>query len=593
MRPTTILGSALLTLVCLSPAAGTDEFPEADAILRALDKEMARSMTLQLEDFETPYQIQYTVTDNKTHRMTASYGAIVTANEGRARNFRSQIRVGSYELDNSNVGGGIGRRGGGGFGRGGGGGGVGTALPLDDDETALRKAIWLASDRDYKTAIELLSQKKRLIQERGDDERPDDFARVEPVQHFEPRADLKIDEKAWKDRLRHLSGKFLDHKHIVDSNVRLQAVDGRTYLVTSEGTRIVSGDTSVMLTIQASALTEEGETVSDDLAYLAEFPGEMPSDAEILADIETMAGGLARAIAAPRLDDYLGPILFDGEASPQLFQQLVARGAAAQPAAVGGGRRRRGGVQNLERFMNRKILPTAFSVYDDPRVEKVGDTPLAGHYLFDAEGVEAQRVDLIEKGRVQDLLMTRTPTADRSGSNGHARGAGGRAAIGCLFVEMDGGLSSAELKEELIEAARAQGLEYGIRVTSLEGGAGRNAQAALRRAARGRGGFGGGRGGGGAGGGGLGDPVFVYKVYVEDGREEPVRGAEFDSITLRDLGMLTAAGAEPTVLNRLGAAPSSIIAPAVLLEEAELIRAEAASVPKPILPAPHAREKEE
>ena len=75
------------------------------------------------------------------------------------------------------------------------------------------------------------------------------------------------------------------------------------------------------------------------------------------------------------------------------------------------------------------------------------------------------------------------------------------------------GVSAAELKEELIEAARDEGLEFALRVETMESG-----------------GF-----------GYLGDPIYAYKVYVDDGREELVRGLEFDGVETRVLKDILAA----------------------------------------------------
>jgi len=72
-------------------------------------------------------------------------------------------------------------------------------------------------------------------------------------------------------------------------------------------------------------------------------------------------------------------------------------------------------------------------------------------------------------------------------------------------------------------------------------------------------------------------PLAVYKVYVEDGRMEPVRGLVFDEVTvrsMRDVGML---GDDPRLTNlRLGSLSSavmisgSIITPSILVEEMDL-----------------------
>jgi TldD protein len=75
----------------------------------------------------------------------------------------------------------------------------------------------------------------------------------------------------------------------------------------------------------------------------------------------------------------------------------------------------------------------------------------------------------------------------------------------------------------------------------------------------------------------LGAPVLTYKVYVADGREELVRGANLDGISVRSLREIEAAGNDMAVSNKLSGNPGaptpvSIIAPSVLLQEMELKR---------------------
>jgi hypothetical protein len=204
----------------------------------------------------------------------------------------------------------------------------------------------------------------------------------------------------------------------------------------------------------------------------------------------------------------------------------------------------------------------------------------------DGEGVEAQRVDVVSDGRLQAMLMSRTPTRDFKESNGHGRSAGAgrtRAAVGCLFVEAADGLADEELMDALLEAVDDQGLEYGLRVTSIgTSGGGANLPAALRGMARMQGGFG--------GGGAMGDPIGVYKVYL-DGRQEPVRGCEFGSVDVGTLKDIIAAGRTPVVYNTgsaMGSA-SSFVAPAVLFEELELFMIEEELQRLPIMDAPHQR----
>src|ERR1044072_2031087 len=147
------------------------------------------------------------------------------------------------------------------------------------------------------------------------------------------------------------------------------------------------------------------------------------------------------------------------------------------------------------------------------------------------------------------MVTSRTPTKPFTKSNGHGRrGAGSSASanIGCLFVEASKGLSTDELKQELIDAADAEGMKFGLRITSL-----RNRLSGALGALAGAFGR---RGGGGPSSSGrlVGDPISIYKVHVPDGREEPVRGCEFVAFDIRSLRRIIAAGKDQAVHNSLG-----------------------------------------
>ena len=92
----------------------------------------------------------------------------------------------------------------------------------------------------------------------------------------------------------------------------------------------------------------------------------------------------------------------------------------------------------------------------------------------------------------------------------------------------------------------------------------------------------------------LGDDI-ADRVFVEDGREELVRGLVPGEVTVRTLRDIVAAGSEPYVSNRLvsggsfGAGeniPASIAAPPVIVRELELSREQGARQKTPLLESP-------
>lgn len=560
------LGIGMRLAVAAAPASASD------TLFRALSDELQRSMTLRLEDLDSPYFIQYSVDDTVVERIAASYGALERVEPSRSRTLQTIVRVGSMDLDNSNFSGGRG-----GFGRRG-----SSELPLDDDYLALRQAIWRVTDSYYKSAVETLTQKRAYLKDRTIEDRPHDFTRANVVTSLQAQSTFSFDRKAWEDYARRISAQFSEHRHILDADVRLTAGTENRYLLNSEGSRVRTGLSEVMLRVTAEAQAADGERLSDQLVYFGQTPAQLPPLEKVLADVRSLAERLAQLLRAPVLKDYTGPVLIDGAASPQLFRQLFARGIAGQVDPVGSQRRNVSGTEDLEKRLGKRVLPTSFHVYDDPRNAAFQGNPLAGHYLVDDEGVPAQRVEVVTNGKLQGMVMSRTPTKRFSQSTGHGRRGSSempRPTIGCLYIESRDTKSADDLKKALQKAADDEGLEFGLRISGLRGRDPSEIPSSFRagRAAPGP--------------RGVSDPLAVYKVYVKDGREELVRGCEFRSLDERNLRRILAAGDVPFLDNNaLSSTPSSsVIAPAVLLEEMELSRIDRESEKKSILEAPHIR----
>jgi hypothetical protein len=333
--------------------------------------------------------------------------------------------------------------------------------------------------------------------------------------------------------------------------------------------------------------------ISDNVSYFGSTPQDLPAVEQMLAEVDKLAQRLAEAAKAPVLERYTGPVLLDGLAAAQMFRTLLAEGIAGHVEPIGTQRRMQTGAGTLERKLDQRIISTSFQVYDDPSVRQVGDTHLLGHYSYDDDGVKAERTDLVVDGKLKNMVLSRVPTKKLSGSNGHGRSAPGRgevsAAIGCLFIEDKEGVSDDQLKAQLIEEAKDAGLEYGLRVASVRMASMTSSRSDIfamfmRMQQRG-------------GQENVGDPIYAYKAYVDDGREELVRGCEFALVKPRDLRDILAGGNVPTVYNYIGlgfagATPAtSIVSPAVLFEELELSKIEQEHDKLPILQTPLTRGK--
>jgi hypothetical protein len=571
MRHKTALLAALFLGRALLTYAG--ETPQ-DVVFKALGDELKRSMTLRLEDLDAPYFVQYEISDSTTYRVTSAYGALLSSDQSRSRVLVSQVRVGSADLDNSNFAGG---RGGGGRS----GLGSSTQLPTEDDYLAIRQAIWRATDWQFKDALETLTRKRSYLKERTVEDRPPDFTKADPVVALKEPARLTFDRARWEDYARRLSASLRNLAQIEDSAVDLVAGLENRYLVNSEGSRLRDGQSECLLRITFEGQAGDGQWLSDHLSYFAPSPDELPPADKVVAEVGKAAERLGQAIKGEVLDDYSGPVLFDGLAATQLFRQLLGSGIIGSPDPVGAPRRSAQGGEDLDSRIGKRILPATFQIYDDPRQTKFEDTFLAGYYQTDDEAVPAQRVNIVVDGKLEGMVLSRAPTKRFSQSNGHGRRGGGespRPALGCLYIESSKGLDPDDLKKELLQAADREGLKFALRVSGLQSRSG-----GLGPVGRFR------RGGGAARM--VGDPIYAYKVYVSDGHEEPVRGCEFTSLDLQSLRKILATGKVRTVQNNIiGATPSSsIIAPAVVIGELELSRIKSEGEKKPILAAPQAR----
>jgi predicted Zn-dependent protease len=214
--------------------------------------------------------------------------------------------------------------------------------------------------------------------------------------------------------------------------------------------------------------------------------------------------------------------------------------------------------------LNRRVLPEFVSVADEPTREVWEGTKLVGYRLVDDEGVPAQDITLVEEGRLVNLPTSRAPTKKLTESNGHAVAFHSQWSIPTasnIIIHAD--KTEKDLVKKLRELAEDFDSEYGILITRLDvPDISRRYQwtesfdepgSTLLTA-----------------------PVAAYKVYVKDGRVEPVRGLAFDEVSIRSLRDIYALGREPRATNMVVSLGGpglnyrmSVVTPDVLVEEME------------------------
>ena len=579
-----------LSLCGVAPSLAQPPSARDDVLLRAMQDELERSRDLRVVDLAKPYFIEYGVHDSESYTVSATLGAVYSVQKGRVRLPRVRVRVGDYSFDNGNY--------------------LFTdvafasrydqgACPIDDDYMALRQYFWLATDTAYKSALEVIARKRAAQKNVTVTDQLPDFAKVEPVTLSAPGIRRPIDEEAWKARVRATSSLLARQPRITGSSVEFQAVQGTYYLVTSEGTRLQAPETSFHFEARATALSSDGMLLRDSAGcYALEMDG-LPPEAELRRMVSSLADNLGALWEAPMAEPYTGPVLFEPEAAAQIFADVLGRNLALRRRPVSEpGRPLPFVASDLEGRLGSRILPEWMDVVDDPTAAEWSGHRLFGRYQADLEGVVPKPLVLVEKGLLRNYPTTRQPVRGADGSNGRARLLGSfganAASFSNLFVRASQTTTLPELKKALLGLVSRRGLPYGLLVRKMDFPSSASLPEAQRLLA--------GMSQDGSAQRPVSLPTLAYRVYP-DGREELVRGLRFKDLTVRSLRDIQAAGGEPAVFDYLengapfalmGAAAfvaeSSVIAPGILFEELQLVKAldelpKPPSVPPPPLSA--------
>ncbi len=565
-----LIGSFLFIASTFAQDASTD------IILKAMRDEMGRASKLSLAGFSGPYYVEYSLDDGESVSAAASLGGLLTKGTSRMRFPRTQVRIGSYELDNTNS---VYSR-------------FGSSSRFDPDQIAdeagyeqIRRHFWLATDRTYKNGVEAFARKQAAMRSVNQSEKINDFAKVTPSKIILPVSKFKVDSDEWVKRVKSLSLIFAKYPKILDSSVEFSSSQSTFYLVNSEGSEVRTPDHMVTVTARAFIQAPDGMLLADAAVVQSSTPSSLPTEAELQKEFTKLAESVTALAQAPVGESYSGPVLFESMASAQLFAELLGSNLVMTRKPISEpGRDRAAQASELEGRIGSRILPDWIDVVDDATQTEWHGRPLFGNYLADMDGIAPQPVKLVEKGVLKTYLMSRLPVRGLEGSNGHGRlpGAYGSSAatLGTMFVRANQTEPIAELKKRLIQMVQARGKQYGILIrkngfpaVSLPSRA--NGSTRLVSA-----------------------PVLVYKVYA-DGREELVRGLRYRNLSVRSLKDIIAASDENYVFDFVGNnAPlsligaggyivnSTVVAPAILFDDFELERPQEELPKLPVVPPP-------
>jgi predicted Zn-dependent protease len=465
-------GTLLLAAFLCLPAFGAD-----DALTRAMRDELVRSMKkLQLENLEKPYFVAYRIVETSGCTAMASFGAVTTAscqtpeNAARTRTLNVEVRVGDYARDNTNFyapmttsgvirivtssnGGGV-------------------QVPIEDNYDELRRQLWLATDSAYKTALDTYAKKKAALEHRTRQEDTPDFSKEPVITDTENDPPIVWNPRDVQALVKSLSAVFREAPGIDNSDVRFNANRWTTWYVNSEGTSYTRAKSLATLQVNADTQASDGMPLVDfDVAY-ARSVADLPSREEMTKRIRALTTRLAAAKKAPLVERYSGPVLFEGQASAELFFQSLAGALTGAPRTVTDG-----GVMGnafamafnsnggLADRVGARILPDFVSLKDAPALRDYNGQPLFGGYQVDDDGVKAGETSVVDRGILQTLLHSRSLIANTTHSTANRRAAGVMASN--LVFTAEKPMSSEQLKNELIRMVKQRNKEYGILVRRM------------------------------------------------------------------------------------------------------------------------------
>jgi hypothetical protein len=572
---------AIIMLAILTFVTSSAQF-DPRIVFDAMRTEMQRSMTeLHLGDLPRPYHMEYLLQVRRSVNMHAVLGTIENIDTGIVARLTVRVRVGGPVFDNTNFfdvslgffgssddeEGFRNRR-----------------IPFEVSAEALRRELWLATDACYKQAVEIFAKKQSSLKNRTRKDTTEDYSLMPGRTTSDVQPDVRVDIAQLSGLITDLSAVFREYSAIHSSRVGLEVIPEETFYLSSEGIEMHKTEVTTGLEVITTTQAPDGMPLAQTYAAYGFTPRDLPTRAQLMADVRRAAETLTRQTTAPTIEAYSGPVLFEGQASGALLGQHFAPYLIAQRAPLS-----EGGFSTNDRsmaFQNKigaRVMPEFLSVSDLPTTTNFGGRVAAGSYRIDDEAMDAQNVALVDKGYLRTLLSSRVPTKRIKVTNGHQRGGGAMfSVLDVSTKDVKKQLSPAEMKKRLLKLVKDRDLPYGIVVRTamdqnlLFTGVIRQLGNELPV---------------GQGEGKLG-LLETYRVYP-DGREELIRGVEAAGIAPASFKDILAVSKSTTVHNFLAPAVipsfitggssyliSTIHTPDLLLEDVE-IRPLEGDMPKP------------
>jgi predicted Zn-dependent protease len=551
-----------ITLITLF-ALLTQIVQSQDKLSEILKTELNRNFAVLKDNPVPAYYISYRVQDMQMQSIQSSFGQLLyDSNPRHLRLYNIDVRVGNYEMDNTReIKGGSQANN---FSN--------NILVLEDSPVAIRKMLWVDTDKMYKDAVKQFENVKANVAVKvAAEDQSGDFTKEEAEKYYEPPIPIKnfrFEASEWEKKLNKYTAIFSDNKDVLSCRAVIEFELIRKYFIDSEGREVAENTYAYRLLLNASTIATDGMSLPLFQSYFAIDAKDLPSDAQILNDARKMSEMISALRKAQVAESYSGPALMTAEAAGVFFHEIF--GHRVEGARL----KRESDAQTFKKKVGEQVLPKDISITFDPRLKKYKDMPLNGSYTFDDEGIRGQRIEVVKNGILKSFLMSRTPIEHFSNSNGH-----GRAVISLdnvtrqsnMIIESDAPKSLTELRAMLIAEAKAANKEYAYLFDKVSGGfttTGRYMPNAFNVT-----------------------PLIVYRIYTDGRPDELVRGVDLVGTPLAIFSQVSACGADHGVFNgacgaESGSIPVSCVSPTLFIKMIETQKKSKSQNQPPVLERP-------
>ena len=355
-----------------------------------------------------------------------------------------------------------------------------------------------------------------------------------------------------QDFAKALSAKGKNLRDVYDFYVELSPEQAERYFLNNLGGQVRYGWAAVTATWKALFRTQTGYNLQLERQVI--FDASSDWQPRLEKAIDEFIVHLQKMQSAQTAEAYIGPVLLMPAAAAQMWERTFVKNMIEfSPLVASDGTETSGG--SFKDKIGLRVVSAEVDVYDKPFLREYNGWRLKGFTIRDDEGVTPKELTLIKDGYLREIPTSSRPFKKGIQSNGHGRSLQEfpRETLTNMVVVPHHPLSQEALESRLLEMCRAQELAYCYIIHDLS-------EDILER-------------------------DMMERIYTSDGHKEPVMGLEIETtFSPRLLRDIRAAGDESSVLNTKQ--NISIVTPALLLEEMELVPTDKKPERPPLVPKP-------